>query len=284
MTNPPPLCPSCDAPRPGRFCAACGEKRISAEDRTLRHIAMHAFETATNANGKVFQTLSTLLRQPGRLTADHLRGRRNRYLAPLQLFLLANLIFFLLHPIVGSNTLTTDLNTHLHYTWHRRIAQSLVQPRLKKRAVSVETYAKAFNEAEVTQARSLVILVVPIFSLAVAALYWRRRRSYVEHLIFATHFCTFWLFLICATLALTNLVIRLLRSFAVFPSADQVNRSIVGFTLVFMTLYLFQALRAVFNRQPAWRTLVQAVALGVAFDLSLQVYRFVLFFITFWST
>ncbi len=267
-----------------RYCAHCGEKRVGPEDHTLRRFIEHIFEAFTNADGKVFLTMRSLLSRPGRLTADYLRGRRRPYIPPLQLFLIGNLIFFLLHPLLGSNTLTTDLNTQLHYTWHTAIAQAMVAPRLAARSLTVEAYALIFDPAAVTQAKSLVILVVPIFSLAVLVLYWRHRRQYAPHLVFSLHFCTFWLLLICATLALTNLVMRLLRSAGIFPSAEAVSRGIIIFTLAVMTAYLFRAVRAVFDRESAWVTAVKALALGLALILSLQAYRFALFFITFWST
>jgi hypothetical protein len=277
-------CVSCDESRPGRYCASCGEKRVGSEDRKLRHIAAHGVEMATNANGTVFLTLRTLFSFPGRLTADYFRGKRKPYMAPLQLFLLANLIYFLLHPLIGSNTLTTGLNAHLHYSWHQGLARAMTAPRLAARAITVEAYATIFDAAAITQAKSLVILVVPIFSLAVAVFYWRHRRSYVFHLIFATHICAYWLLLICATMALTNLSIRLLRTVDVFPSAEQVSASVLIVTLPIMAVYLFRAARVVFDRQAGWLTVAQAIALSVAFELSLQAYRCALFFITFWST
>jgi hypothetical protein len=284
MTNAPTPCVTCGEPRTGTYCSHCGEKRTSSEDRTIRHIVGNVIESATNANGKALLTFRTLLRHPGRLTADHVRGRRKPYIAPLQLFLVANLIFFLLHPLIGSNTLTTTLNTHLHYTWHHTVAQSMVMPRLAARALTAEAYAAIFDPAAITHAKTLVILVVPIFSLAVMSFYGWRQRSYVVHLMFAAHVCTFWLLLICATLALTNLSIRLLRAVDVFPSAEHVSTAIIGVTLVIMAVYLFHATRAVFGQQAAWITAAKAIALGVAFDLSLQAYRCALFFITFWST
>lgn len=284
MSQPSQPCPSCDEIRTGTYCANCGEKRVSREDRKMRQIIAHGIKMATNANGTVFLTLRTLFSRPGRLTADYFRGKRKPYIRPVQLFLVANLLFFLLHPLIGSTTLTTALNTHLKYTWHQDIAKAMTEPRLAKRAVSAETYAATFDPAAITQAKSLVILVVPIFSIAVVALYWRHRRNYVVHLIFATHVCTFWLLLICATMALTNFSIRLLRTVDAFPSAEQVNVSILVFTLAIMAVYLSHATRAVFDRQPGWITIAKAVALAVAFDLSLHVYRCVLFFITFWST
>lgn len=284
MNQIPTPCATCREPLLGRYCVRCGEKRVSPGDHTVRRFLEQLVEGFTNADGKVFVTLRLLLTQPGRLTADYLKGRRKPYIPALQLFLITNLIFFLLHPLLGSNTLTTDLNTHLHYTWHAALAESLVTPRLAARGLTPEAYAAIFDPASVTQAKSLVILVVPIFSLAVMALYWRRRREYAAHLIFTLHFCAFWLLLACGTLALTNLTVRLLRVASIFPSAVVVSRSILAFTLAVMAAYLFRAVRVVFAPEPTWVTAAKALALGLALDLSLQIYRFVLFFITFWST
>ena len=269
----------------GKFCAHCGEKRVEPDDHTLKRFFEHMFVAFTNADGKVFLTLRFLLTSPGRLTADYLRGRRKPYIPPLQLFLICNLIFFLLHPLIGGmNTLTTDLDTHLHYMWHSAIAQSLVAPRLAARALTPEAYAATFNPAAVTQAKTLVILLVPIFSLASMALYWRHRRHWAAHLVFAIHVCAFWLLFICASLMLTNLALRLLRDIHVFPSADAVTRCGLTLSLVVMTAYLYRAARVAFSKESAWITFAKAAALSIALELSLQAYRFVLFFITFWST
>ena len=51
-----------------------------------------------------------------------------------------------------------------------------------------------------------------------------------------------------------------------------------------MSAYLYRAAQTVFAGEAVWLTAIKAIALGVAFDLSLQAYRCVLFFITFWST
>ncbi|WP_425106184.1 DUF3667 domain-containing protein [Ancylobacter sp.] len=102
MTEPAARCANCHEPLGGRFCARCGEKLVGPADHTLRRFLEHLFEAFTHADGKVFLTLRCLLTRPGRLTADYLRGKRKPYIPPLQLFLIANLIFFLLHPLIGS--------------------------------------------------------------------------------------------------------------------------------------------------------------------------------------
>jgi hypothetical protein len=277
-------CPSCDRPLDGNFCAHCGEKRPARADHTLKHFLGHLLEAFTHADGKIFRSLRLLLTEPGRLTADHLRGKRKPHIPPLQLFLLANLVFFLLHPLIGSNTLTTDLNTQLHYTWHHAIVESLVAPRLALRALTVESYAAIFDPAAITLAKSLVILVVPVFSLAVMAFYWRQRRNLAAHLTFSLHFSAVWLLMLCLILALTNLFVFLLGRAHVFPSAIAVSGGILGCSLALMSLYLFRAARAVYLRESWPITAAKALAMSAALLLSLQAYRFALFFLTFWST
>jgi hypothetical protein len=284
MSNSPAPCPTCDRPLAGNFCAHCGEKRPGRSDHTLIHFLEHLFEALTHADGKIFLTLRLLLTEPGRLTADYLRGKRRPYIPPLHLFLIANLVFFLLHPVIGSNTLTTDLNTQLHYTWHHATAESLVAPRLALRGLTVEAYAALFDPAAITLAKSLVILVVPVFSMAVMIFYWWQRRNLATHLVFSLHFSSFWLLMLCVILALTNLMVYLLGQLHVFPSAVAVSRGILGCSLGLMTLYLFRAGRAVFAAEAWPLTAAKALLMGVALLLTLQAYRFALFFLTFWST
>jgi hypothetical protein len=282
MTTAP--CPTCTRPLAGHFCAHCGEKRPTRSDHTLKHFLGHLLEALTHADGKIFVTLRLLLAEPGRLTADYLQGRRKPHIPPLQIFLLANLVFFLLHPLIGSNTLTTDLNTQLHYTWHHATAESLVAPRLAQRGITFEAYAAIFDPAAITLAKSLLILVVPFFSLAVMVFYWRQRRNLAAHLTFSLHFSAYWLLLLCVLLVLTNLALWLLGRWHVFPSAVIVSRSILGCSLGFMALHLFRAVRRVFAAEPWPATAAKALFMSAALLLSLQAYRFALFFITFWST
>ena len=269
----------------GKFCSYCGEKRVEPDDHAFVRIFGHLMEAFTHADGKIFLTLRTLIAHPGQLTADYVLGRRKLYIPALQLFLIANLIFFLLHPLIGgSKTLTTDLDTHLHYTWHSAIARAMVAPRLAIRTQSAEAYAAIFNPAAVAQARTLVILMVPVFSFAAMGLYWRCQRHWAVHLVFALHVCAFWLLFISGSLMLTNLVLRLLRNIRYFPTADAVNACGLVLSFVVMTTYLFHAARRVFAHEPTWLTFTKAAALGIALELSLQAYRCALFFITFWST
>ncbi len=94
-----PRCPNCGQERSGRFCYHCGQK-----DQPLRQSTLYFLRQALNeyfgVDGRLWRTLRLLLFLPGRLTAEHLRGRRKRYLAPLRIYLSATVLFFALLSIL----------------------------------------------------------------------------------------------------------------------------------------------------------------------------------------
>src|SRR5687768_16563949 len=88
------VCSSCAAPLSGRFCAQCGERRIEPGEQTMRHFLRDSLADLASLDGKLLRTLRALIVRPGELTREFMDGRRVLYLRPLQLFLLANLIYF----------------------------------------------------------------------------------------------------------------------------------------------------------------------------------------------
>jgi hypothetical protein len=88
-------CPNCGEERSGQFCGHCGQK-----DQPLRQSTVFFLRQALNEyfgiDGRLWRTLRPLLFLPGRLTAEHLRGRRRRYLAPLRIYLTVSVLFFFL--------------------------------------------------------------------------------------------------------------------------------------------------------------------------------------------
>src|SRR4051812_20757375 len=87
------VCPTCARRSTSRYCGACGERHRTPHDLTLAALLGEWLESLTNTDGRVFRTFAALLR-PGELTAAYLRGERNRYVGPIQVFLIANVVFF----------------------------------------------------------------------------------------------------------------------------------------------------------------------------------------------
>jgi thiamine biosynthesis protein ThiS len=186
-------CPTCGVHGSGKFCSSCGEKKTSPEDFSLHHFLSHAFEAFFHADSKIFQSFRMLFTRPGFLTAEYVRGRRRPYLHPFQLFFVCNVIYFLLQPLTTWSGLRTTLVIHTHAMNYSELATRMLQHRLAAKGVSESEFTAAFNHVVDVQARSLVVLMVPVFALGVWALEWRKRRFFGEHLVFAFHFYAYWL-------------------------------------------------------------------------------------------
>src|SRR5262249_50743304 len=73
----------------------CGQRAIPPHP-TLRELAGEAFVEFSGWDGKLAETLRTLIRAPGKLTIEFLEGRRSRFISPLRLYLTSSLGYFVL--------------------------------------------------------------------------------------------------------------------------------------------------------------------------------------------
>ncbi len=92
---PPPAerCRNCGTPLAGAYCAACGQRDAPA-DPTLRDLVQELVENVLNVDGRVATTFWTLVRRPGQLTVEFLRGRRAPFFSPLRVYLLCSVLYF----------------------------------------------------------------------------------------------------------------------------------------------------------------------------------------------
>jgi uncharacterized membrane protein YhaH (DUF805 family) len=102
-------CPSCGGAIIDTFCGTCGERRPSTRGYSLAHFAHEVFETITDLDRSFLHTVTTLIRRPGELTAAYMRGERVRYLRPLQLFFLVNVVYFVWAGWFGVHVFNTRL-------------------------------------------------------------------------------------------------------------------------------------------------------------------------------
>ena len=89
-------CASCGAVSTGEFCSVCGERRAGAHDLSVRRVAGDLVEAVTTLDSRAYRSFRRLVTRPGFLTAELAAGRRQRYLAPIHLFVLVNLVYFLI--------------------------------------------------------------------------------------------------------------------------------------------------------------------------------------------
>jgi hypothetical protein len=280
-----PTCANCGASVQGHYCGRCGQ-RLEHEIHSVWHFTREATEDLTHADSRLWGTMNALIFKPGFLTREFLDGRRVRYLPPLRLYLVLSVVFFL---IIGSGThnpkaisLVTDKRGTQSYavtspedvrgvfaakpgeTPQQRAdrvckadydgpARGFLQPIITKACrTTVLDNGHTLYESLMHNLPRAMFIFLPALAVVMKLMYWRRRRHYVEHLLFFVHnhAFAFALFGVYALLA------RLL------PAALEDWLQLVVW--VYFPYYLFVSMRRVYG-QGRLRTSVKFVALSFTY-------------------
>jgi thiamine biosynthesis protein ThiS len=271
------LCPTCGAGVSGKFCPACGEKKVDAADLSIGHFFTHALGEFFHFDSKIFLSFRLLFTRPGFLTAEYLRGCRKHYLHPFQLFFVSNLIYFFVQPYLGWSGLRTTLDIQLHMMSYSSLAARLASERIAAKGITLAQFSRSFDHLVEVQARSLVLIMVLLYAILLAVLQWRKKQFFGQHLVFSLHFTAFWLIAIFIVLYPgVSLMLRFaLRHGVHLPSVNW-DTLIFPVALLLLLIYTFLALRTAY-RESAFVSFAKALVLVASFHYVLDIYRFVLF-------
>ncbi len=86
-------CLNCGTPLLGDYCHVCGQ--TADVHRSLAHVLEELLHGVSHFDSRFWRTIPLLLVRPGKLTRDYVMGRRQRYIAPVALFLLTIFLMFL---------------------------------------------------------------------------------------------------------------------------------------------------------------------------------------------
>jgi hypothetical protein len=200
------VCRNCGASAPGSFCAACGQT-TTLHPPTVREF-VHEFINHTIAfEGSLWRTLVALLLRPGLLTVEYFAGRRQRYIAPLRLYLTVSLVFFAFG-VSPSGDISFGNQAIRFSTAPQATDQVVIGPRkptdFKTGVPTLDRLFERFaampaadRDAKLREGmhRNLpyaLIVLVPVLALFLKVAYRGRHRLYGEHLVFAFHAQTTW--------------------------------------------------------------------------------------------
>lgn len=182
-------------------------------------------------DSKVARTLIALVRWPGRLTNEFIRGRRVRYVPPLRLYLSLSVLFFLLNALTdrmstadskgmiedggivrvdstsgravarvtdstkSGTTISMSDSKFLRDTLHSSTAGRWFKRRMSARIAELRangtTATKQIGTEFQRELPDAIFLLVPMLALMLSVVYFGQRRYYAEHLVFALHFQAF---------------------------------------------------------------------------------------------
>ena len=276
-------CPSCGATASSPFCPACGERRWNERDLSFKHLFEQLLESLVHFDGRLFRTVRVLITKPGQLTSAYLTGCRRPYVSPFHIFLVANVVFFLAQLLSGLGVLTIPLASELEHQLYSGFAQSLVTRHLGGTGMSIPQYAPIFEHAEGIYAKTLIMLMLPLFAVAVGLLFVDRRKVAVAHLVFAVHFYAFllvYLTVLFPALALGRMGLLHLGIPIYAGVLDWIATSLEALPCF---VYLAISTAVVYQAGPVRRWL-SAGLLTVATLYILYAYRLVLFVVTLWAT
>jgi hypothetical protein len=237
-------CPNCAAPLAGKYCAACGQKRIDRRDLSVRRFFGHVINELTDLqSNKILRTFGALLFRPGLLTSEYLAGKKGFHIGPVRLYLTFSALYFLfawgvLSDVRGGGTARTSRNPRVIAMARQRSLDPLVfSDRIHQRA---ERIAGVLRFASVLVSGGFLAL-----------LYFSLRKYYVEHLIFSFHYYSFDFF--CKSIfALLFVVAAALGT--------KIPTMVLNFFYPVAFIYFVLALRRVYRQTWPW-TLLKALIL-----------------------
>lgn len=266
----PIRCVTCDAELAGEYCHQCGE-RARREPPTLLRFIGELIGEALDADGRIVKSFRLLMTRPGRLTVEYMRGCRKPYLGPAAVFVVTNVLFFFVQPLANVNTFTATLDSQTSWYPYSQWADASVSARLEETGRERAAYAADFDLVSERYARSLIFLQVPLFALGVMLVEIRKRRYFIEHLVYSTHFF--------AALLLVGVV----TSFGIYVCWQLGLGNAFNLEIPFMLFivgYAAFSLRAVYDDN--WMSAgIKSVLLLILCIAVIQAYRFILFIVAF---
>ncbi len=264
-------CVTCGATLRGDWCHVCGEKSRGDNPPSIKRFVTDLLSEVFDTDGRIVKTLRLLILRPGHLTVEYMAGRRRPYLSPAASFIVMNLLFFFIQPLVNVNTFIATLDTQLNWYPYSPWAAGLVEEKIADISMNRDVYEASFDAASENYARSLIFMQVPLLAIALSLVHIAKRRYLVEHLVYATHFYAFML--------LMNIV----AGFGVWAYfrlglGNEFDLELTFSVLIW--LYLFFSTREAYA--DGWiGSAIKAVFLLAIVAAVIQFYRLLLFLVTF---
>lgn len=207
-------CLNCGTVIDSNFCPECGQKN-KAYHLSMKDFFSDFLEELLDVDSRVLRSVKMLFTKPGFLSSEYVEGHRVKYLPPVRIYLVASVLFFLslsltsLIPGLQNNqfikelTETGDIENALGNVLDTESGEPFgtresglvsVHPDSSSSSASISVGEKKFDVQQgdflsnfSDNFAAMMFFLLPVAALQLKALYWRRKKLYIEHLIFSIH-------------------------------------------------------------------------------------------------
>lgn len=184
-------CPSCNNDFTGNYCNQCSEKVLLEKDFSIVNLFGQAIGFLTNFDSKFYQTFKLLFTKPGELSLNNVNGIRVPYMKPFQIFIIANILFFIFLP--GLDIFYVPSQWFFVENYAGVNVLDMLAAAVEKTNYSKEKVTVLYDASASTYAKALIFCLIPFVSVIFLILNPLKKIAFGKHVIFGMHYFSFFL-------------------------------------------------------------------------------------------
>jgi len=225
-------CQNCRAALQGKFCSECGQED-HPQNVTVKQIFSDFIDDYFTLDSKLFKSFIPLLFKPGFLTLEYFKGRRAGYVKPFRIYIITSIVFFFMTFLTQGDyaediptelaNLSESMETEIEaeddgWTFSLDTDSTAVNSisfldvfledrgdRLEEMSnEEINQHMKNFFQNNIPKA---LFVLLPIFAFVLKIFFWKQRKFYLEHLIYALHFQSF-LYIMLALMIVFSIITK----------------------------------------------------------------------------
>ena len=265
-------CRNCGNEFAGKFCNQCGEKVFHTHQKSIKYIFEEFFHFLTHFEGSFFNTVRTIFRHPGKLSADYCSGIRKKYYKPTSLYLLVVIVYLLFPLFPGLNLSMKGYEGQGRFGVQ---ATAVIREKMKEKKISYYQLADRFKNKSTITSKFILLLVLPLCSLGLMLLFINKKKVFFDHFIMSIEINTFF---IAATFLLLPLLVIAIEILAPALTPYLGDDLFILIYIVLIPLFCTIAFRRFYSSKTALALIKSVGFMGIHFLVIFYVYRIISFY------